>query len=71
MDNDLSKGSIDSKGVPQGSVLSLLLFHVMLDDFLNPDNDCELSLFADYVAIYFTVKSKEATEAPYRTYCTK
>lgn len=33
----------------------------MLADFPEPENGCEIALFADDVAIYYTAESKEAT----------
>lgn len=64
MNNHLSEEREIFKGVPQGSVLSPLLFKAMQADFSKPDNGCKISLFADDVAIYGTTKTKEAAEEP-------
>lgn len=50
--------------VPQGSVLSPLLFNFLMADLPIPDNGCELSRFADDVAIYFTADDRESAEEP-------
>ena len=51
------------QGVPQGSVISPILFLVYIDDIVNnmPDN-LKLSLFADDVAIYASSRSLEEAE---------
>jgi retron-type reverse transcriptase len=64
VNNCLSEERKIYKGVPQGSVLSPLLFNVMLSDIPNPENGCEISLFADDIAIYCTTKTKEAAKRP-------
>lgn len=48
-----------TKGVPQGCVLSPLLWNVMMADFPQPPPGCELSLFADDIGIYATVDDPE------------
>lgn len=45
-------------------MLNPLLFNVMLTDFQNPTNSWEIDLFADDIALYYTVKSKDNTEKP-------
>jgi hypothetical protein len=64
VDDDLSDEREIFKGVPQGSVLSPLLFNIMLVNFPTPDNGCEISLFADDIAIYYTAKTKKEAEGP-------
>ena len=64
VNHQLSEERATTKGVPQGSVLSPLLFNVMLSDFPTPHNGCELSLFADDIAIYYTAKTKQDTIIP-------
>ncbi len=64
VNNNLSEEREISKGVPQGSVLSPLLFNVMLEDFPIPEDGCETSLFADDIAIYSTAKNKGDTTVP-------
>ena len=51
------------QGVPQGSVISPILFLVYIDDIVNnmPDN-LKISLFADDVAIYASSRSLEEAE---------
>ncbi len=61
VNNNLSEERKISIGVPQGSVLSPLLFNVMLADFPIPEEGCETSLFADDIAIYSMAKNKAAT----------
>ena len=68
VNHQLSEERAITKGVPQGSVLSPLLFNVMLSDFPTPHNGCELSLFADDIAIYYTAKTKQATIAPLQNF---
>lgn len=53
-----------TKGAPQGSVLSPILFNIMLHDFPAAENGCEISLFADDIAIYKTGRRKEETKKP-------
>ena len=64
VNNCLSEERKIYKGIPQGSVLSPLLFNVMFSDIPNPENGCEISLFADDIAIYCTTKTKEVAKRP-------
>nr|CAH0099246.1 unnamed protein product [Daphnia galeata] len=64
VNNCLSEERKIYKGIPQGSVLSPLLFNVMFSDIPYPENGCEISLFADDIAIYCTTKTKEVAKRP-------
>ena len=48
----LSSIRIQENGTPQGSVISSLLFLIMINDLTPNTNDIELSLFADDSATY-------------------
>ena len=41
-------------GIPQGSVLSPLLFIVMLDGLSQPRNETKMSMYADDIALWTT-----------------
>ena len=43
-------------GVPQGAVLSPILFNIMLIDFPSPSPETKILLFADDVLLYSMVK---------------
>ena len=51
-----------TKEVPQGSVLSPLLFNVMMSDFPHPDKNIELELFADDIEFHTTTDSNEDSQ---------
>ena len=68
VNHQLSEERATNKGVPQGSVLSPILFNVMLSDFPTPHNGCESSLFTDDIAIYYTAKTKQATIPPLQNF---
>lgn len=57
----VSESRFLDKGMPQGSVLSPLLFNVMLHDLINGGNVCDTSLFADDTTV--TTQSKTCTDA--------
>ena len=57
-----------TKGVPQGSVLSPLLFNVMMSDFPHPDKDIELELFADDIEFHTTTDSTEDSQLVLQPY---
>ena len=60
--NSLSDEMTMDKGVPQGSVLSPLLFNVMMSDFPQPEDDCDLSLFADDIELHTSTETKKEAE---------
>ena len=41
-----------TKGVPQGSVISPILFTTLLDDLLSPEQDIKYAIYADDVAVW-------------------
>lgn len=47
-------------GVPQGSLLSPLLFNVFINDIITP-SECELAIYADDTAIFTEVSCKDLT----------
>ena len=49
------------KGVPQGSILGLLLFGVFVNDLPVNINQCSVSLYADDTALYHS--SRNSTES--------
>jgi hypothetical protein len=53
VDNSLSPDRKLKRGVSQRCVLSPLLFNIMMSDFPNPDDGCEVSLFADDIDVVF------------------
>jgi ribonuclease HI len=58
VENAISNSRTLHKGVPQGSVLSPLLFNIMMADIPQPGPRDKLSLFADDIVIYTTTPSK-------------
>lgn len=46
-------------GVPQGSVLSPILYNIFTSDLNIPPNTCEVALFADDTAFYFSHRKPE------------
>lgn len=44
-------------GVPQGSVLSPILYNIFTSDIKLPPNTCEIALFADDTAFYYSHKN--------------
>lgn len=52
VEGTLSSIRIQENGTPQGSVISSLLFLIMINDLTPNTNDIELSLFADDSATY-------------------
>jgi hypothetical protein len=71
VDNSLSPDRKLKRGVPQGCVLSPLLFKIMMSDFPNPDDGCEISLFADDIEIHSTATTKWETERNLQKYLKK
>lgn len=71
VDNNLSPDRKLKRGVPQGCVLSPLLFNIMMSDFPNPDDGCEISLFADDIEIHSTATTKWETERNLQKYLKK
>ena len=57
-------------GVPQGSVLSLILFNILMADFPTPiaDEGIELATFADDIAFYTTSESPEEARGRLQSY---
>jgi ribonuclease HI len=55
--NDLSENKIQENGTPQGSILSPLLFLIMINDIEIGGNGVDLSLFADDSATYKSGKN--------------
>jgi hypothetical protein len=68
VDHSLSPDKKLKKGVPQGCVLSPILFNIMMADFPSPETDCETSLFADDIEIHTTASSKRETELRLQRY---
>ena len=63
-----------SKGVPQGSVLSPVLFNVMLSDFPDPpapSKPCDISLFADDTKVSTRAKSVDIAVGRLQPFLTK
>ena len=52
--NDLSSSKSLSNGTPQGSVISPLLFLIMINDIPTPNKDVKISLFADDTSTWKT-----------------
>jgi hypothetical protein len=71
VDNNLSPDRKLKRGVTQGCVLSPLLFNIMMSDFPNPDEGCEISLFADDIEIHSTATTKWETERNMQKYLKK
>lgn len=44
-------------GVPQGSILSPILYNIFISDLKVPTHNCEMALFADDTAIYCSAKN--------------
>ena len=58
LDGDTSREIPVSSGVPQGSVLDLILFYLYINDL--PDNiHSNVHLFADDTAVYLVVQCQE------------
>jgi hypothetical protein len=70
VDNNISPDRKLKRGVPQGCVLSPLLFNIMTD-FPNPDDGCEISLFSDEIEIHSTATTKWETESNLQKYLKK
>ena len=61
--NALSAPCPTENGVPQGSVVSPLLFNIMLYDFSIPTTGVKSLLYADDIAVYASVKYPIQAEA--------
>ena len=61
--NTFSEERTTLKGVPQGCVLSPLLFNVMMSDFPQPPTSCQTELFADDIEIHTITKTKPEAES--------
>jgi hypothetical protein len=71
VENAISNTRTLHKGVPQGSVLSPLLFNIMMSDIPQPGPRDKLSLFADDIAIYTTTPSKPEAQPILQRYLNK
>jgi ribonuclease HI len=60
--NTFSEERTTLKGVPQGCVLSPLLFNVMMSDFPQPPANCQSELFADDIEIHTITETKPEAE---------
>ncbi|KZS10385.1 Uncharacterized protein APZ42_025160 [Daphnia magna] len=69
--NTLSTERKLKRGVPQGCVLSPLLFNLMMADFPPPNRGCEVSLFEDDIEIHSTADTKGETERILQQYLQK
>lgn len=52
-----AESKLVTRGVPQGSVLSHILFNIMMADFPKPQDGCKLALFADDIEFHVTAAS--------------
>lgn len=68
VDHSLSSDNKLKRRVPQGCVLSPMLFNIMMANFPPPEADCETSLFADDDEIHTTASSKRETEIRLQRY---
>jgi hypothetical protein len=62
IEDSLSNTQTMNKGVPQGCVLSPILFNIIMADFPLPDPRINLALFADDILIYTTSPTKPEAE---------
>ena len=61
LDGDTSTELLVSSGVPQGSVLGIIMFLLYIKDL--PDNiQSNVHLFADDTAVYLAVQGQEDTD---------
>ena len=63
INNTLSKSRSFKQGVPQGAILSPLLFLVYINDItetFSAEEICQTSMFADDIAVWCTHRSKES-----------
>ena len=44
-------------GIPQGSVISFLLFSLFINDLTKKELNCQIKLFADDLKIYNVIRS--------------
>jgi hypothetical protein len=62
IEDSLSNTQTMNKGVPQGCVLSPILFNIIMADFPLPDPRINLALFPDGILIYTTSPTKPEAE---------
>ncbi|KZR98268.1 Uncharacterized protein APZ42_006387 [Daphnia magna] len=71
VNNSTSEKRRLTKGVPQGYVLSPLLFNIMMADFPIQDKECKVSLFADDIEIHTTTEKNCDVERYLQGYLNK
>ena len=45
-----------STGVPQGSILGLLIFSILINDLIHTSDKCKFIMYADDTTIYFNLE---------------